>query len=66
MQFCTASMSAIMTFTKHGAITHTHAHARACTDTHVLANMADMEAVQNYTTAGDEPLKNSLNFNTGG
>ena len=42
MQFCTASMSAIMKLTKHGAIIPTH------TPCLVIANMADMmEAVRN-------------------
>ena len=41
MQFCTASMSATMKLTKHGAVISKH------TPCLVIANMADMEAVQN-------------------
>ena len=44
MQFCIASMSAIMKLTKHGAIIPTH------TPCLVIANMADMEALRNCIT----------------
>ena len=40
MQFFAASMSAIMTLTKHGAMISTH------TPCLVIANMADIEALQ--------------------
>ena len=45
MHFCTASMSAIMKVTKHGAIIPTH------TPCLVIANIADMEAVWNCISA---------------
>ena len=46
VQFCTASMSAIMKLTKHGAIAPTH------TPCLVIASIADMELVRNCTSAG--------------
>ena len=54
MQFCTASMSAIMKLTKHGAIIPTH------TPCLVIANMADMEAVQNCISAAYDDMEACL------
>ena len=59
MQFCTASMSAIMKLTKYGAIILTH------TPCLVIANMADMEAVRNCITTLRKKLENLISTTCG-